>query len=312
MAKKKIDTLVEDIYSLLETDQTDKETAVTIPKKLITDFKKRMGEMIERRFANQEDFGNRNTLRISNIGKPCERQVWYSIHGAGEKIPFRGQEYMKFMYGDMTEELALFLAEAAGHEVTGRQDRLEVEGVIGHRDAVIDGVLVDVKSASQFSFKKFQDGLKLEDDNFGYIGQLQTYLEASKDDPLVTDKERCAFFVVDKSLGHLHLDLHKKIDADIPAITRRKVETMASETPPERAFLPIPDGYTRQGTFSPNGNLKLGFQCGYCSFRNSCYPEHRTFLGSRGPLYLTHVEKEPRMVEIDREGNQINAEKLSR
>lgn len=307
---KQIDSLVDDIYALLETDQTDKEKAVTIPKKLINDFKRRVGEMVERRFANEEDFGNRNTLRISNIGKPCERQVWYSIHEPEGKVPFRGQEYMKFMYGDMTEELALFLAEAAGHKVEGRQDRLEVEGVIGHRDAVIDGVLVDVKSASQFAFKKFQDGLTLKDDNFGYIGQLQTYLEASQNDPLVTDKDRCAFFVVDKSLGHLHLDIHKRLDVDIPAITRRKVEVMAQDTPPERAFEPIEDGYTKQGTFYPNGNLKLPFQCGYCSHRITCHPNHRVFLGSRGPLYLTHVAKEPRMVEVDFEGRQVNAEKL--
>lgn len=306
---KTIDSLVEDIYNLLEVDPT--KESVKIPKKLLNEFKKNCGDLIERRFMSEENFGNRNTLRISNVGKPCERQVWYGIHHPEDKIPFRGQEYMKFIYGDMTEELALFLAEAAGHKVEGRQDRLEVEGVVGHRDAVIDGVLVDVKSASQYSFKKFQDGLKLSNDNFGYIGQIQTYLEASQEDPIVTDKDRCAFFVVDKSLGHLHLDIHQRMtDVDIRGITRRKVETMEKDTPPDRAFEPIDDGYTRQGTFYANGNKKLPFQCGYCPFRNRCYPDHRTFLSSRGPLYLTEVVKEPRMVEIDRDGNQINKEKL--
>lgn len=304
----KIETLVEDIHALLETDPKTGE--IKLPKKLINQFKKNMGDMLERRFLDTTQYGSRNTLRISNIGKPCERQVWYGIHQPDDAIPFRGQEYMKFMYGDITEELILFLCEAAGHSVEGQQDRLEVEGVVGHRDAVIDGMLVDVKSASQYSFQKFQKGLKLEDDNFGYIGQIQTYLEASQDDPLVTEKDRCAFLVFDKSLGHIHVDIHQKMDVDIREITRRKKETMDKDTPPERKFAPIPDGYTRQGKFYANGNEKLPFNCGYCAFRNVCYPDHRTFLGSRGPLYLTKVEKEPRMIEIDREGNQINAEQL--
>lgn len=308
---KTIDTLVQDIYHLLEA--SPKDGGIKVPKKLMTQFSKRVLEMAERRFDfnKENDIRERPTLRISNVGKPCERQVWYGIHQPMDSIPFRGQELVKFMYGDLTEELILFLAEAAGHKVEGQQDRLEVEGVVGHRDAVIDGVLVDVKSASQFAFKKFQEGLKLEDDNFGYIGQLQTYLEGSQDDPIVTNKDRCAFLVFDKTLGHICLDIHERMkDVDIRAITRRKVEVMNSEEIPERRYAPIEDGYTKAGSFYANGNMKLAFQCGYCSFRNVCWPNHRIFLGSKGPLYLTHVEKEPRMVEIDFKGNLINKETL--
>ena len=304
---KDISTLVDDIYELLEfSGDRNRSEPLKVPKKLIKQFSKSMEDMLNRRFSDEEVSRDRNTLRISNIGKPCERQVWYGIHKPELAIPFRGQEYVKFFYGDVIEELILFLAEAAGHSVTGQQDRLEVEGVIGHRDAVIDGVLVDVKSASSPSFKKFKDGLKLEDDGFGYIGQLQTYLEGSQDDPLVTVKDKCAFLVIDKTLGHIHLDMHDKMDVDVRAITRRKVETMASETAPDRAFKPEPDGYTRQGVFYPNGNEKLPFNCGYCAFRNECHPNHRIFLGSRGPLYLTKVVKEPKMVEIDFDGNSLN------
>ena len=40
------------------------------------------------------------------------------------------------------------LASISGHKVTQQQKQVEVEGVKGHQDCFIDGVLVDCKSAS--------------------------------------------------------------------------------------------------------------------------------------------------------------------
>src|SRR6266849_6159935 len=42
------------------------------------------------------------------------------------------------------------MAKAAGHEVLGEQDELTLDGVVGHRDCVIDGCIVDVKTTSRF------------------------------------------------------------------------------------------------------------------------------------------------------------------
>ena len=42
-------------------------------------------------------------------------------------------------------------------------------------DCKIDGEVVDVKSASAMSFKKFKNGTLYEDDPFGYIAQLAGY-----------------------------------------------------------------------------------------------------------------------------------------
>ena len=83
----------------------------------------------------------------------------------------------------MIEELALTVAMAAGHDVKGQQGKLNVHGIKGHRDAVIDGMTVDVKSASPYAFKKFKDGTLRDDDPFGYISQLSSYVYAGKDDP---------------------------------------------------------------------------------------------------------------------------------
>ena len=70
------------------------------------------------------------------------------------------------MFGDILEELLLFLAKEAGHTVTGQQDTLSISGVNGHRDAIIDGRLVDVKSASSYSFRKFKNNVKNFPQNF--------------------------------------------------------------------------------------------------------------------------------------------------
>lgn len=279
---KTIDTLVADIHDVLGS-----ESILDISEELYGRFAERMEQLMRYRFNGEK---HEPTLRISNIGKPCFRQTWLSVHEAEKAEPLPPQARMKFLYGDMVEELLLFLAEVAGHKVEGCQDRIEVEGVVGHRDAVIDGVLIDVKSASTFSFKKFLEGRLVDDDPFGYIGQIQTYLEGSQDDPIVTDKSRCAFLVLDKTLGHICLDIHDKVPFDVREITRKKVEDMSGPKP-ERAFQPEPDG--------KSGNMKLGLQCSYCNMKHACYPNLRTFIYSNGPRYLTTVVKTPDVPEVD-------------
>jgi hypothetical protein len=228
---------------------------------------------------------------MSNIGKACEKQLWYEINQPelGEKL--RPETYMKFMIGHLLEEVVLFLAELSGHEVTGRQDTQEIEGIKGHRDAVIDGVIVDVKSASSYSFKKFKDGTLSQNDPFGYVAQLQSYLHSSQTDDKVTDKRQAGFLVVDKTLGHITLDLHAKDEStDWSETYRAKKETIASTEIPERGFKDEP--------FGASGNLKLGVNCSYCPFKKSCWPGLRSFLYSYGPVHLTEVNREPAVPEL--------------
>lgn len=227
---------------------------------------------------------------MSSIGRPCERQLWYSINNPEKEEPLRPENHLKFIYGSIIEELLLFLAELAGHEVKGRQDEQKIEGIKGHRDAIIDGTLIDVKSASSYSFKKFKEGRLKEDDAFGYIPQILSYLHASQEDENLTDKERAAFLVVDKTLGHITLDFHEKDNTDWPSYFNSKKELVAQEVPPEKAFEPEP--------FGKSGNLKLGTNCGYCSFRKHCWPESRIFLYSYGPVHLVNIENEPNVPEI--------------
>ena len=113
----------------------------------------------------------KRTLRMSNVGKPA-RMLWYEVNSTVEKEEFNGPTYLKFLYGDLIEEVVLFLAEVAGHSVSDRQRQVVVSDIVGHIDGVVDGVLIDVKSTSPHSFKKFKDGTLRNDDPFAYISQL--------------------------------------------------------------------------------------------------------------------------------------------
>lgn len=269
-----------------------------VPEELLHEFSTNIAQSIK---DSLEQRVRAPTLRMSNIGKPCERQLYYEINNKEEAEPLRPENYMKFMFGHLVEELALLIVKLAGHDVKGQQDEQEIAGIKGHRDAVISGTLIDVKSASTAAFAKFKEGKLAEDDGFGYIPQIQSYLYAGQKDPLVTDKDRTAFLVVDKTLGHIALDIHAKQDTDWSELFEHKKNMVALPEPPEEK-LPVED-------MGQSGNKKLGRSCSYCPFKKKCYPELRTFLYSYGPVYLTEVKKEPNVPEILGDGTVKEKEK---
>ena len=79
-------------------------------------------------------------------------------------------------------------------KVTDLQKEVSVNGIKGHQDCMIDGVLVDCKSASGRSFEKFSNNKLHTDDPFGYIAQISAYAEGNGVD-------EAAFLVIDKQHG---------------------------------------------------------------------------------------------------------------
>lgn len=276
---KSIDTLVDDIYSLFNGHECDPDRAAA--------FGQAVADVVVRRLAETE---RKFSLRMSSIGKP-DRKLWYEAHNQSrEELP--PQAKMKFLYGDILECLLLFLAAEAGHTVENQQGEVEVNGVLGHFDSTIDGALVDVKSASSQSFRKFKEGNLADDDPFGYMEQLAGYNEGVKAD-------RAGFLVIDKTLGHV---VFSEVPVDdlkalkVPERIEHLKEVVASPDIPERCYDPVPDG--------ESGNMKLGTNCSYCDFKFDCWKDAnngiglRTFLYSKGPTHFTHIEKEPRVMEI--------------
>ena len=232
---------------------------------------------------------------MSSIGQPCERKLWYQTNHPKEGEVLRPETRFKFLYGDILEDLILSLAVAAGHKVEGHQDTMDIKGIKGHRDAVIDGVTIDVKSASTYSYKKFREHKLETEDPFGYITQLTSYVKAGENDPIVKDKEGGAFLAVDKQHGHICLDYYNFKDTGhldkIEELYDERIRSASDKTTtPTRGFSPEPEG--------KSGNLKLGVNCSYCDFKSKCHPTMRTFLYSRGPVFLTKVVREPNVKEI--------------
>lgn len=281
---KTIDTLVADIKHVLTTgegytseirDWISNDVAQSLDRQLGTS-----GRLSEPR------------LRFSGLGTPCDRRLWYTINRASEREPLPANTKFKFLYGDLIESLTLGLAKAAGHSVTGLQGSVEIAGIRGSRDAIIDGVLIDVKSANDRSMQKFRDNGLRDSDPFGYLSQLSSYLFASQSDPLLIEKNKAGFLVADKNFGHIELymyDLSDLMENKLEEVEGKKKLVKQAE-PPERGFEPVADG--------KSGNMKLPTNCSYCDFKHTCWPEARTFLYSNGPRYLTRVVNEPKTWEV--------------
>ena len=283
MGTKHISTLVKDIEDVVSRKGGWDAVASEY-------FKTTASEAMDRRFSLPEE--REATLRMSNIGTPCKRKLWYYLNTESKESSLSPSTLLKFAYGDLIENLMLSLAKAAGHTVEGEQDEIVVDGIVGHRDAVIDGVTIDVKSASSASFKKFEKNELRVDDPFGYIQQLTGYVYGAKDDPLVKDKTGGAFLVMDKTLGHLVLDYYD-LTTELHLFPSRLVATKMMSTmkvEPHREWEPVPDG--------KSGNMKLPSACAYCDYKWKCWPGLRGFAYSNGPTWLTRVSKVPAVPEF--------------
>lgn len=281
---KHISTLVKDIEDVIKGKGGWDKTVSDY-------FKENIGEAAERRL-NPSKEKRPKTLRMSNIGTPCKRKLWYYLNLPEHEHELPAHTHLKFFYGDIIESLIISLAKAAGHSVTGEQDEVIVDGIVGHRDCVIDGVVVDVKSVSTMGFGKFKRNELRADDPFGYIKQLTGYVYGAKEDPLVTDKTGGAFLVMDKQHGHLHLDYYD-LTHELILFPRHLATTkMLCDTKikPNREWDAVPDG--------KSGNMKLQSGCSYCDHKWECWPGLRGFAYSNGPTYLTKVVNLPKVPEF--------------
>lgn len=270
---KNIKTLVQDIKGLF----TDKP--VEVPDDLVEQLGKDLAETFKDRLSNRQG----NYLRISNLGTACDKKLWHQVNTPELGEPLKPETRINFLFGDIIEHLTLFLAKVAGHTVTDEQKTVDLHGVKGHIDAVIDGHLVDVKSTSTMGFQKFSSGLKPNDDAFGYIHQLQGYMEA-------LDEPEASFLAVEKQFGKITLDTHTKSKVSAEKLVQRTKEMLSNATPPPRAFEDEP--------FQAGGNRQIPMYCRYCDHKWHCWPGLRGFAYSKGPVYLTKVVKLPDVPEI--------------
>lgn len=286
---KHISTLIPDIYQAISTKPEG-----WFDHQLVEGMMGPLGVKLKEHF---NDLRNTGRLRMSALGPRCPRALWYSVHrpDLAEKLPPWAE--IKFAYGHILEALVISLAKASGHEVTGEQDVLELDGIIGHRDCVIDGCTVDVKSASSLSFQKIKAGNLSLVDNFGYLDQLDAYCVAGANDPLVRTKDLGYILAIEKQLGHLCTYEHRVRPESILARVQDCKRIAASSEPPQ----------CECGTqvIGASGNIKLDVRASYSAYKWECFPHLRAFRYAGGVMYLSKVVRKPEVLEVNKHGKVV-------
>ena len=280
-AQKTIDTLVEDIYSLFTSNEPTK-----IPANVLQDFAKDVTDAVVNSLT--EERKPRNNLRLSMIGQPA-RKVWYSVRST-EQEELAGSDYIKFLYGDILEALLVFLSKVSGHKVSDQQKQVVLNDVVGHQDAVVDDVLVDFKSASSFSFKKFTEGMVFKDDPFGYVAQLSAYAQAN-------NAKEAGWVGIDKTTGQIaYCPVHRMEMINASQKIDYLRDAIKDSEPPSRCYDDVPDG--------KSGNMQLAVGCNYCPYKFDCWSDAnngkglRAFQYANNVKYLTNVDREPNVPEL--------------
>lgn len=295
-----ISTLSKDIATVLKNADT-----VEVPDEKIVALAVRMAEQVRSVFGRGKRSPREpNKLYVSELGTRCTRQLWYKLHFAGVAEDVSPSAKVKFLYGNLLEELVLFLADLSGHEVKDQQkpvkwvfDAAATKSgkeitITGRRDATIDGCVVDVKSASPYSYQKIvHDGLTVDNDDFGYREQVSGYVSTKEEleNPI-------GILAIDKQNGSIGF---RETEFISPATALPRIEeALDSTTAPERGYEEQPQG--------ESGNMKLCMTCSYCAYKSDCWSNAnhgkglRTFVYGGKPVFLTKVVREPRVPEVTR------------
>tara|TARA_R110000851_G_scaffold67273_2_gene152068 strand:+ start:363 stop:1238 length:876 start_codon:yes stop_codon:yes gene_type:complete len=283
--KKTLDTLVQDIYASIQP--LTQNVQLDIKDSDFDKFGVAMADALKH-WATPQPRGS-SSLRMSNIGKPS-RQLWFDLNAEQNPQQLDPSTMIKFLYGHLLEELVLFFVKLAGHEVTGEQKTIEVEGIQGHMDCIIDGEVVDIKTTSGFAFKKFKEGTLSNDDPFGYIAQLSGYEHSE-------GTNNGGFLALNKETGELTLFRPDEFDKpNIVNSIKNIKKTVAKKTPPIFCYPTVPEGKA--------GNFKLAKGCTYCRHKFECHKDSnngkglRAFKYAKGATYFTDIKSLPKVEEI--------------
>lgn len=285
--KKSIDTLVEDIYKVVSPDSHH-----PMSRDILESALKDISHTLCQTTAIEK--GSSYYIRPSSIGKGL-RWHYFMNKYPDQAEAFDGRMKLLFQSGHIYEAVILAYVKLAGYEVTHQQAIIDLNGVTGSCDCLINGYLIDVKTTSDYSFKKFSEGeISLDNDPFGYIAQLSTYKQGLVEAGVEVRGQGWLAYNKNNSNMVLHLipdseliDAPKKIE-DIREA--HKAKHMPEELCPGAE--PVAE---------KNGNEQMGFTCGYCPFKEKCFPDFKVYRYSNKDKFYTHIEKEPRVQEVTNE-----------
>lgn len=279
-----IETIEKDIVEVLRGGHR-------LPVEVLSKFGANVAMKLERQLKRDKAPRESGVIRASEIGMvdTCAHKLWYSYHTPTVAEELGGTAIFKFLYGDIIEEATLTLARAAGHLVECEQQKIEISYrgylIRGSIDAVVDGVLVDVKSTTQYGIKEFVAGRG--GDKFGYRAQLNVYAAGM-------GAERKGWIAVDKTIGTIKWAEETR-PYDVDKLLDKAVDTIESRSEPKSRLLP---------TIESNGNASLSTECNYCPYKRECWKDAnggkglRTFAYSTGHKHLVHVAALPKVAEV--------------
>lgn len=277
-----IDTLIDDIYGVL-TGRL-KPSPIVDDVTSNADFAKRViGHIHSDLVPDTRLDRDPREVYVTQFSNPCHRKAWFERNKptALKEHAISGHGKYKFLYGDLIEESFLYLAKAAGHEVTDTQRRFSHElpfsGALllaGRIDACIDGWLVDVKSADPFTFDRVAEGKY--DDKFGYEQQLQSYLWLASKEGI--EYKGIANIFINKVNGKMHV---LKWNA-MPNF--RELESNLRDFEEDMLDKDI----TPHPVFALKDDGVLSTTCSYCPFKFECYGDAglRVYAYSSGPQFV--------------------------
>ena len=243
---KSIHTVIPDIYDVMKSKDYSGDLS-----SIAMQAGREVEDAIKDAFTPYKE--NRG-LRMSGIGR-CERAQWYNYKGHTPE-PIKGEVYLTFLQGHVLEAVLVALVKLSGHEITEQQKKHTVEGINGSQDCTIDGELVDIKTASAWSWENKFKETGIDGDAFGYIKQLSAYGK--------TDSRKEGYFLaLNKNKSTLKL-CKQELEQDIDTYIVSLKEKMESDTPPMR----IANATTWNKAKTQE---KLCMTCSFCGFKEDCY-----------------------------------------
>ena len=233
------------------------------------DIEKIAGWTFQRQFIDDRET-KKGVLRLSSAGR-CARQQAYAFWGYernGREIDTRAK--LTFWIGDLIELTVVSLMRQAGIKVmaTGFNQltvKFDVDGieVLGHPDGIVhhngEFYLLEVKSMSSYGYQRFEKG----DIDAAYLTQANAYMEA-------LNLDKAVFVVINKDNAVMAEQKVNK-DPSYVAAARLNLGTVLASSKdnlPQRAHKPDEKGY-------------LPWQCQYCAYWKTCWPDAKEVLVSK-------------------------------
>ena len=216
--------------------------------------------------------GNANrsgdSLRASSAGK-CARAIGYGVHGfKGEPLNWRAR--LVFKMGDHVESDLVEIVKGYGLTDMQKEVVVTIDGteIKGHIDGIYNESVVDFKSTTTFGFKRAQQG-----DPGNYDRQLHFYMKA-----LGLKRALLVYYCKETSdLCELVVPWNDDTWAEVESRFRSVIQSTRDKLPNKE--------------YGPNEKGALPWQCSYCSFVKTCWPEYELSFDGKGKPVLK-VKKE--------------------